>query len=90
MTAHKTEAMYFDKEMKDIKEWCIKNKQTIKYHNQDYYLYQHRIYDKDMNLIIEYAENGFLDLFEYYEYFPHSTFCLWKLLIYFEILFLNF
>jgi hypothetical protein len=73
MTARDIEFMYLDKELKDIKEWCIKNNKTIKYRNQDYYLYQNRIYDKDMNLIIEYAENGFLDLFEYYEYFPQNA-----------------
>ena len=73
MQHHETETLYFDKEMKDIKEWCIKNKQTIKYQNRDYYLYQQKIYDEEMNLIIEYAENGFLDLFEYYEYFPQNA-----------------
>ena len=64
------ERLYYEKELDDIKTFCIKHGQTIKYKNQDYYLYQRKIYDKDMNVIIEHAANGFLDLFEYYEYFP--------------------
>ena len=64
------EILYFEKEQTDIKEYCLKHNQTIIYENQPYYLYQKGIYDKDMNLMIEYAENGFLDLFEYFEYFP--------------------
>lgn len=64
------EMLYFEKEKKDIKDWCIKHNKTIKYQNQEYYLYCNTIYDKDMNIIIEYTENGFLDLYEYYEYFP--------------------
>ena len=63
------ELMYLEKEINDIKDWCIKHNQTIKYRNQDYYLYCKTIYDKDMNIVIENAENGFLDLYEYYEYF---------------------
>ena len=66
------EATYFEKEQQDIKKWCRKHNQTIIYKNQTYYLYQKQIYDKDMNLIIEDAENGFLDLYEYYEYFPQN------------------
>jgi len=72
MTEHEIETMYFDKEMKDIKKWCVENKQTIRYHGQTYYLYQNKIYDKNMNLVIENAENGFLDLYEYFEYFPQN------------------
>lgn len=64
-----SEMLYFEKELKDIKEWCIKNNQTIQYRNSTYYLYDNRIYDSEMNIIIEYAENGFLDLFEYFKYF---------------------
>ena len=63
------ERLYYDKELADIKAFCIKRGHTVKYENRDYYLYDHKIYDEDMNIIIEYAENGFLDLFEYYEYF---------------------
>ena len=64
------ERLYYEKELADIKAFCTKHGQTIKYKNQDYYLYQRTIYDKDMNVIIDRADNGFLDLFEYYEYFP--------------------
>lgn len=56
------EMLYFEKEQQDIKEWCTKHNQTIMFENQPYYLYQKQIYDKDMNLVVEYAENGFLDL----------------------------
>lgn len=63
------ERLYADKELADIKAFCIKHGYTIRYRNQDFYLYARKIYDKDMNIVIEYAENGFLDLFEYYEYF---------------------
>ena len=63
------EKIYIEKELNDIKDWCIKHNQTIEYQNQRYYLYCKNIYDKDMNIIIENAENGFLDLYEYYEYF---------------------
>lgn len=61
--------LYFEKELSDIKAFCVKNGLTIRYQNRDYYLYDHKIYDEDMDIIIEHAENGFLDLFEYYEYF---------------------
>ena len=68
------ELLHFEKEQKDIKEYCIKYGQTIKYRNKVFYLYQHTIYDKDMNTVIEYAENGFLDLFEYHEYFEQPIY----------------
>ncbi len=68
------ERLYFEKEQKDIKEYCIKHKQTTKYRNQTFYLYQRTIYDKDMNIVIEHAENGFLDLFEYHEYFEQPLY----------------
>lgn len=63
------EILFFEKEQKDIKDWCIKHNQMIIYRNRPYYLYDNKIYDKDMDIIIPYAENGFLDLFEYFEYF---------------------
>lgn len=68
------EMLHFEKEMKDIQDFCIKHGQTIKYRNEVFYLYQHNIYDKDMNIVIEYAENGFLDLFEYNEYFEQPLY----------------
>lgn len=64
-----SELDWLEKELKDIKEYCIRHGQTIKYRNEVFYLYQRRIYDNDMNIVIECAENGFLDLFEYHEYF---------------------
>lgn len=59
-------------ELKSIKDYCIKHKQTLRYKNQSYYLYNKTIYDQNMNIIIEDATNGFLDLYEYYEYFPQN------------------
>lgn len=63
------EMMYYDAEWRDIKQFCIKHGQMIMYRGKTFYLYLRNIYDADRNLIIEQAENGFLDLFEYYEYF---------------------
>ena len=68
------ETLYFIKEQKDIKEFCIKHGQTIRYRNEEFYLYQRNIYDKNMNIVIEHAENGFLDLFEYHEYFEQPLY----------------
>lgn len=73
MTDRETEAMYAEQELRDIKAWCIKNKQTLKYRGKTYYLYQRSIYDARMNVIIEDAPNGFLDLYEYFEYFPQPA-----------------
>ena len=47
--------------------------QKLKYKGKTYYLYQNTIYDSDMNVIIEDATNGFLDLYEYFEYFPQNA-----------------
>jgi len=66
------EMLYFKEEMRDIKDFCIRHKKVIKYQNRPYYLYDKTIYDKDMNIVIEYAENGFLDLFEYFEDFEQN------------------
>ena len=65
--------LYYEKELADIKAFCIKHGHAIKYRGRSYYLYDRKIYDQDMNVVIEYAENGFLDLFEYYEYFEPNT-----------------
>ena len=67
------EWLYFEKEREDIKRFCIEHGQTIEYRGRTFYLYLRNIYDEDMNLVIEHAENGFLDLFEYYEYFEQQT-----------------
>lgn len=48
------------------------NGEKLKYNGKMYYLYDNIIYDNDMNVIIENATNGFLDLYEYYEYFPQN------------------
>ena len=61
------EKFYFQKELEDIKTFCIKHNQMIMYKNRHYYLYDKKIYDKDMNIVIREVKNGFLDLFEYFE-----------------------
>ena len=66
------ERLYFEKEQDNIKAWCRENKQTLKYRGETYYLYQGSIYDSNMDVIVPEATNGFLDLYEYYEYFPQS------------------
>lgn len=72
-TEELTEMDWFLIELRDIKEYCIKKGWTIEYEGRNYYKYYHKIYDDDMNVIISYAENGFLDLFEYFEYFEQPT-----------------
>lgn len=67
------ERLYHEKELTDIKNFCIKNGLTKKYLGQIYYLYNGKIYDKDMSVLIANADNGFLDLFEYFEYFEQPT-----------------
>ena len=66
---NKVELMYYQKELADIKTYCTNNGLTVKYRDQVFYLYNHKIYNQNMEIIIDYAENGFLDLFEFYEYF---------------------
>lgn len=46
--------------------------QKLKYKGKTYYLYKNTIYDAALNVIIEDASNGFLDLYEYFEYFPQN------------------
>lgn len=46
--------------------------QKKQYKGHTYYLYDGQIYNDNMEIIINKAENGFLDLFEYYEYFPQQ------------------
>lgn len=67
------EMMYFKQELKDIKNFCIKHNQMIIYRNRPYYLYNKHIYDENMDIVIREAENGFLDLFEYFEYFEKQS-----------------
>ena len=64
------ERLYFEKEQEDIKAFCRQSGQVLRYQNRDWYLYQGAVYDADMNLFIPEATNGFLDLYEYFEYFP--------------------
>lgn len=59
--------MYFEKELQDIKNFCIKHNQMIMYRNRPYYLYDKTIYNIHMEIVIRDAENGFLDLYEYFE-----------------------
>lgn len=46
--------------------------ERLKYNGRIYYLYDGTIYDARMNVFIEQAANGFLDLYEYFEYFPQN------------------
>lgn len=46
--------------------------QKLRYKGRTYYLYQGDIYDAALNVLIAGASNGFLDLYEYYEYFPQN------------------
>lgn len=73
MTEHEIETMYAEKERQDIKDWCRKHKQSLRYKGSTYYLYEGCIYDNDMNVVIPEATNGFLDLYEYFEYFPQNA-----------------
>lgn len=51
----------------------IKDKaQKIRYKGRIYYLYENTVYDAKLNIVIEDARNGFLDLYEYFEYFPQN------------------
>ena len=55
--------------MKQIK----KEAQRLRYRGRMYYLYNGAIYDSRLNIVIPEATNGFLDLYEYYEYFPQNA-----------------
>lgn len=52
----------------DIKKMAEK----IKYRGRIYYLKDCTIYDARMNVFIPDATNGFLDLYEYFEYFESN------------------
>ena len=43
--------------------------EVTEYRGSTYYLYNFNIYDAELNIFISEASNGFLDLFEYFEYF---------------------
>ena len=47
--------------------------QRLRYRGRMYYLYNGTIYDSKLNIVIPEATNGFLDLYEYYEYFPQNA-----------------
>lgn len=47
--------------------------EKLEYKGKMYYLYAGKIYDDGMEIIIEEATNGFLDLYEYFEYFPPNA-----------------
>lgn len=51
-------------------EHIKKEAQRLRYRGKTYYLYNGAIYDSDLNVVIPEASNGFLDLYEYFEYFP--------------------
>lgn len=54
--------LYFEKELKDIKAFCIKEGLTTLYRGQMFYLYDKKIYNENMDVIVGYTENGFADL----------------------------
>lgn len=65
------EMLYFEKELADIKDYCSRTPGCrLRYKGRVWYLYQNTVYDADMNVFIPEATNGFLDLYEYFEYFP--------------------
>lgn len=47
-----------------------KEAQRLRYRGRTYYLHGGVIYGPDFQVIIPEATNGFLDLYEYFEYFP--------------------
>lgn len=49
-----------------------KESQRLRYHGRTYYLYDGVIYGPNFNVLIPDATNGFLDLYEYFEYFPQN------------------
>lgn len=51
----------------------LKATRKKKYKGSVFYLCDGQIYDAEYNVLIENASNGFLDLFEYYEYFEPNT-----------------
>ena len=51
-----------------IKETAVKTR----YKGKVYYLYKNDILDENLSIIIKNAKNGFLDLLEYFEYFPQN------------------
>lgn len=63
--------LYLEKELADIKAYCIRTPGCrLRYKGLVWYLYQNTVYDAGMNVFIPEATNGFLDLYEYFEYFP--------------------
>lgn len=66
------EWLYFEKERADIKAFCLAHGQVLRYRGRVWYLYQGAVYDANMDVFIPDATNGFLDLYEYFEYFPQN------------------
>lgn len=50
-----------------------KNAQRLRYRGATYYLHDGVIYGPDLRVLIPEATNGFLDLYEYFEYFPQPV-----------------
>lgn len=44
--------------------------ERLRYRGRIYYLYEGVIYNSKLEVVIPEASNGFLDLYEYFEYFP--------------------
>lgn len=49
-----------------------KDAKLLRYRGATYYLYNGVIYDQRLDVIIPEATNGFLDLYEHFEYFPQN------------------
>ena len=49
-----------------------KDAQRLRYRGKVYYLHQGVIYDSNLEVLIPDATNGFLDLYESFEYFPQN------------------
>lgn len=47
--------------------------ERLRYRGRVYYLYNGTIYNSKLEVIIPEATNGFLDLYEYFEYFPQNA-----------------
>lgn len=50
-----------------------KEAQRLRYRGAVYYLHGGVVYDRNLAVLIPEATNGFLDLYEYFEYFPQNN-----------------
>lgn len=54
---------------REEKKALRKAAQKLRYRGKTFYLHNQTIYTSNMEVFIENATNGFLDLYEYFEYF---------------------